>query len=88
MQAVCLHQCDTPIGMENLDVDELQRRLAGFAAARGWQKFHTPKNLATALVVEAAELNRLGLRTGFGSRPAPVGVAIVERSTRPHTRQA
>jgi len=42
--------------MENLDVDELQRRLAGFAAARGWQKFHTPKNLATALVVEAAEL--------------------------------
>lgn len=42
--------------MEKLDVDELQRRLARFAAARGWEKFHTPKNLATALVVEAAEL--------------------------------
>jgi NTP pyrophosphatase (non-canonical NTP hydrolase) len=42
--------------MENLDVDELQRRLARFAAARDWEQFHTPKNLATALVVEAAEL--------------------------------
>jgi NTP pyrophosphatase (non-canonical NTP hydrolase) len=42
--------------MENRDVEELQRRLAAFAAAREWEKFHTPKNLATALVVEAAEL--------------------------------
>ncbi|MCC3772611.1 nucleotide pyrophosphohydrolase [Streptomyces sp. UNOC14_S4] len=37
-------------------LDVLQRRLAGFAAARGWQPFHTPKNLAAALSVEAAEL--------------------------------
>ena len=35
---------------------ELQRRLAEFAAARGWEPYHTPKNLATALSVEAAEL--------------------------------
>lgn len=42
--------------MEKPDVDELQRRLASFAAARNWERFHTPKNLATALVVEAAEL--------------------------------
>jgi NTP pyrophosphatase (non-canonical NTP hydrolase) len=42
--------------MADLDVPELQRRLAAFAAARGWEPFHTPKNLATALVVEAAEL--------------------------------
>ncbi|GAA0410707.1 nucleotide pyrophosphohydrolase [Streptomyces luteireticuli] len=34
----------------------LQRRLADFAAARDWQPFHTPKNLASALSVEAAEL--------------------------------
>ncbi|BAU86682.1 mazG nucleotide pyrophosphohydrolase domain-containing protein [Streptomyces laurentii] len=34
----------------------LQRRLADFAAARDWQPFHTPKNLAAALSVEAAEL--------------------------------
>lgn len=38
------------------DVPELQRRLAEFAAARDWQPFHTPKNLASALGVEAAEL--------------------------------
>lgn len=37
-------------------MEELQRRLTRFAAARDWEKFHTPKNLATALVVEAAEL--------------------------------
>jgi NTP pyrophosphatase (non-canonical NTP hydrolase) len=34
----------------------LQRRLAAFAAARDWQQFHSPKNLAMALSVEAAEV--------------------------------
>ncbi|MBO1335643.1 nucleotide pyrophosphohydrolase [Streptomyces sp. VRA16 Mangrove soil] len=34
----------------------LQARLARFAAARNWQPFHTPKNLAAALSVEASEL--------------------------------
>ncbi|MER5731973.1 nucleotide pyrophosphohydrolase [Streptomyces sp. NPDC002138] len=34
----------------------LQRRLAAFAAARDWQPYHTPKNLAVALSVEASEL--------------------------------
>ncbi|MFT2015652.1 nucleotide pyrophosphohydrolase [Streptomyces sp. 796.1] len=38
------------------DLHALQRRLAEFAAARDWQRFHTPKNLASALSVEAAEL--------------------------------
>ncbi|ALC20165.1 nucleotide pyrophosphohydrolase [Streptomyces pristinaespiralis] len=38
------------------DVEGLQRRLADFAAARGWEPYHTPKNLAVALSVEAAEL--------------------------------
>ncbi len=38
------------------DLPALQRRLADFAAARDWQRFHTPKNLASALSVEAAEL--------------------------------
>ena len=39
-----------------LDVDALQARLRAFAAERQWQPFHTPKNLSTALMVEAAEL--------------------------------
>ena len=30
--------------------------LRAFAAARDWEQFHTPKNLACALSVEAAEL--------------------------------
>ncbi|MFE0104709.1 nucleotide pyrophosphohydrolase [Streptomyces sp. NPDC059009] len=42
--------------MTELDVAGLQRRLAEFAAARNWQPYHTPKNLAAALSVEASEL--------------------------------
>lgn len=38
------------------DVPGLQRRLAEFAAARHWEPYHTPKNLAVALSVEASEL--------------------------------
>ncbi|MBI4191577.1 MAG: nucleotide pyrophosphohydrolase [Betaproteobacteria bacterium] len=34
----------------------LRDALRKFAAARDWQQFHTPKNLAMALSVEAAEL--------------------------------
>ena len=34
----------------------LRADLRRFAAARDWQQFHTPKNLAMALAVEAAEL--------------------------------
>ncbi|KUN04806.1 nucleotide pyrophosphohydrolase [Streptomyces yokosukanensis] len=41
---------------EPLDLARLQRRLAEFAAARNWQPYHTPKNLAAALSVEASEL--------------------------------
>ena len=42
--------------MTQLDVAGLQRRLAEFAAARDWGQYHTPKNLAAALSVEASEL--------------------------------
>ncbi|MFJ9612080.1 nucleotide pyrophosphohydrolase [Kitasatospora sp. NPDC101176] len=37
-------------------MEGLRRRLADFAAARRWEPFHTPKNLAAALSVEAGEL--------------------------------
>ena len=39
-----------------MNLGELQAELRHFAAERDWQPFHTPKNLSTALVVEAAEL--------------------------------
>jgi NTP pyrophosphatase (non-canonical NTP hydrolase) len=34
----------------------LARQLEQFAQDRDWQQFHSPKNLASALVVEAGEL--------------------------------
>jgi dCTP diphosphatase len=43
--------------MNNIDsLTALRDALRAFAHARDWRKFHTPKNLAMALIVEAAEL--------------------------------
>ena len=39
-----------------MDLTALQASLRQFAAERDWQPFHTPKNLAMALMAEAAEL--------------------------------
>jgi len=35
---------------------ELREALRRFAGERDWERFHSPKNLANALIVEAAEL--------------------------------
>src|SRR3954451_6695379 len=35
---------------------DLARQLDQFASERDWQQFHSPKNLASALIVEAGEL--------------------------------
>lgn len=40
-------------------LEDVRQRLAAFARARDWEQFHTPKNLAMALVVEAGELVEL-----------------------------
>ena len=34
----------------------LKKELRAFARRRGWEKYHTPKNLSMALSVEASEL--------------------------------
>ena len=39
-----------------MDIEAWQARLSAFAEARDWPQFHNPKNLATALSVESAEL--------------------------------
>ena len=39
-----------------MDVVKVQQQLRDFAKERDWEQFHTPKNLASALAVEAAEL--------------------------------
>ena len=37
-------------------LDELTHKLRDFARERDWEQFHSPKNLAMAMIVEAAEL--------------------------------
>lgn len=39
-----------------LTIAQLAQRLQQFADARDWGQFHSPKNLASALIVEAGEL--------------------------------
>lgn len=43
-------------GLVTTALEELAARLREFAAARDWEQFHTPKNLAMALAGEAGEL--------------------------------
>jgi len=38
------------------DLGELARAIRAFAAERDWDQFHTPKNLAMGVAIEAAEL--------------------------------
>ncbi len=38
------------------ELAEIRDSLRAFAAERDWEQFHSPKNLASALTVEAAEL--------------------------------
>lgn len=39
-----------------LSISDVQRRLDEFAQARDWGQFHSPKNLALSLSIEAGEL--------------------------------
>ena len=38
------------------EIESLRNQLRTFAVDRDWDQFHSPKNLASALAVEAAEL--------------------------------
>ena len=46
----------TPHGDADTPVAELKARVRRFVEARDWDQFHTPKDLAIGLSVEAAEL--------------------------------
>lgn len=35
---------------------DIARKLAKFAKERDWGQFHTPRNLATSIAIEAAEV--------------------------------
>ena len=43
--------------MQNLE--DLRQALIKFSSDRQWEKFHTPKNLASSLSVEVAELQEI-----------------------------
>jgi NTP pyrophosphatase (non-canonical NTP hydrolase) len=59
---------------------ELRDALRVFAAERDWDRFHSPRNLATALAVEAAELLEpfQWLDEVEGRDPTPATRAAVE----------
>jgi len=40
----------------HLDIAKINHEFRAIAAANNWQAYHTPKNLAAAVSVEAAEL--------------------------------
>ncbi|MES9942727.1 MAG: nucleotide pyrophosphohydrolase [Candidatus Thiodiazotropha sp. 6PLUC2] len=42
--------------MSQDSLDNLNKRLKAFAQSRDWEQFHTPKNLAMAMIAECAEL--------------------------------
>jgi NTP pyrophosphatase (non-canonical NTP hydrolase) len=39
-----------------MNMPDITKKLADFAAARDWDQFHSPKNLSMGLAAEAAEL--------------------------------
>jgi NTP pyrophosphatase (non-canonical NTP hydrolase) len=41
---------------ETTTIADLRRAIESFVAERDWQPFHSPKNLAMSLAIEAAEL--------------------------------
>lgn len=41
---------------EHTTLASLRQRVAAFAAARDWERFHNGKNLAMSIAIEAAEL--------------------------------
>jgi NTP pyrophosphatase (non-canonical NTP hydrolase) len=42
--------------MSQDSLDNLNTRLKAFAQTRNWEQFHSPKNLAMAMIAECAEL--------------------------------
>jgi dCTP diphosphatase len=61
-------------------LDQLAQQLRQFVQERDWDQFHSPKNLAMALTVEAAELQELfqWLTEEQSKRPAPETLEAVK----------
>jgi NTP pyrophosphatase (non-canonical NTP hydrolase) len=46
----------TEINDEKTSIANLRQAVARFIAARNWEPYHTPKNLAMSIAIEAAEI--------------------------------
>ena len=55
--------------MSNQDsLENLRNRINTFVTERDWAQFHTPKNLAMAMIVERSEERRVGKECMEGCR--------------------
>ncbi|CAA0820862.1 Unknown protein [Striga hermonthica] len=52
------HEC-LKNNVKDVSLEDLKERLAEFARVRGWQKYHSPRNLLLALVGEVGELSEI-----------------------------
>jgi NTP pyrophosphatase (non-canonical NTP hydrolase) len=59
---------ENPIHASTTTLAEMQAWLEHFAAQRDWERFHTPKNLAMSIAIEAAEIMEL-VQWQEGSEP-------------------
>ncbi|XP_022775743.1 dCTP pyrophosphatase 1-like [Durio zibethinus] len=50
---------EIPNKSKDVSLKELRDRLAEFAELRGWEKYHSPRNLLLALVGEVGELSEI-----------------------------
>jgi dCTP diphosphatase len=41
---------------ENISINDLRNSVQNFITERNWDRYHTPKNLAMSIAIEAAEL--------------------------------
>lgn len=63
--------------MPDLHLNQLTQKLVAFRDARDWKQFHNPKDLATALSIEASELQEIFL----WKKPEEVAEAVSKKST-------
>lgn len=70
------------------ELAELSKLVADFVAERDWERYHSPKNLAAAVAVEAAELQEIFLwrelddpvedkRTEIEGEVADIGICLL-----------
>uniref|UniRef100_A0A5B7BH48 dCTP pyrophosphatase 1 n=1 Tax=Davidia involucrata TaxID=16924 RepID=A0A5B7BH48_DAVIN len=63
------HGC--PRTAKDVSLQELRDRLAEFARVRGWEQYHSPRNLLLALVGEVGELSEIFQWKGEVARGLP-----------------